>query len=200
MKFLAPIAPAAAAAALVLASGCASRQVLVPQVRSDTAAGARTVAVAPERLACSAGPRCPLLSAAWSSAKPGQAQLAIAVPGQQAAATGADVHIGGSETVRLRLPAENAASAAADGLPTARFDVPLRLVDRLAYAPNTWMRVYLAGGGHVDESVQGGEQRSRASEAMAHFLVAVQAAGGAGAGLEGARGGLFQRLGVGADQ
>jgi len=44
--------------------------------------------------------------------------------------------------------------------------------------------------------VNSGEQSSRAAEAMAHFLAAVQKAGGGGAGVEGPSGGLFDRLGV----
>ena len=187
------LAAALCGAALAL-PGCASREALVPQVQQDVAVdGAKTVRVAPERLACTGGVRCPVLAAAWTSAKPGQAALTIGLPGQAAAVTGADVHTGGSETVRLRSPEAAAPQGGAGG---STFAVPLRLVDRLAYAGRTWMRVYTADGRTVDEHVHSGEQRSRASEAMAHFLVAVQAAGGEGAGVEGPRGGLFDRLGV----
>ncbi|SDM56095.1 hypothetical protein SAMN05428957_10825 [Oryzisolibacter propanilivorax] len=194
---------AAATWAGVLAlSGCASREATVPRVQQGGGeGGARTVQVAPERLACETGPRCPVLAVSWTSRHAGQARLMVALPGTSAQVRGADVHIGGSETVRLRVPAGSAAPANAPALPgAAQFDVPLRLVDRLAHAPRTWMRVYTEGGGMVDEFVFNGEQRSRASEAMAHFLTAVQGAGGKGEGLDGARGGLFERLGVGADK
>ena len=197
--------------AAVLAAGCAGRQPLVPQVRSAAASdGSTVVAVAPEPLVCQAGPRCPLLSASWASAHPGQAALTVALPGARAAVSGADIHIGGSQVLRLRLPVPPAAPVASDAVPAAvapapadtalgpasRFDVPLRLIDQLAHAPRSWMRVHLADGSSVDEHIHSGELRSRASEAMAHFLAAVQAAGGQGAGLDGPRGGLFDRLGV----
>ncbi len=190
------------AAAIAVLAGCASPGVPLPQVSSTVAAGGgKAVGVAPERLACSPGPRCPVLAASWSGARPGQAQLAIGLPQLGAAVTGADVHIGGSEVVRLRVRSDAAAGAGA-GAPggqqePSRFDVPLRLVDRLAHAPSTWMRIYLADGASVDETVRSGQERSRASEAMAHFLAAVQAAGGTGEGLQGPSGGLFERLGVG---
>lgn len=197
----------AALAATLLAGaltlpGCATREAVVPRVQQGSGeGGARTVQVAPERLTCETGPRCPVLAAAWSSRHAGQVQLTVALQGTSAKVTGADVHIGGSETVRLRVPAGSSAPVDVATLPgAAQFDVPLRLVDRLAYASRTWMRVYTEGGGIVDEFIHSGEQRSRASEAMAHFLVAVQGAGGKGEGLDGAPGGLFQRLGVGADK
>ena len=182
-----------AIAALGLATGCASRQPLVPQVHDAVETdGARTLSATPEPLACAGGPRCATLAASWTSAKPGQARLIVALPGMPAQVTGADVHIGGSEVVRLRVPAASPGAADAQG---SGFDVPLRVIDRIAYGSRTWMRVYTAGGVGVDEHIHSGEQRSRASEAMAHFLVAVQAAGGQGAGVEGARGGLLDRLG-----
>ncbi|WP_313078785.1 hypothetical protein [Pulveribacter sp.] len=185
-----PTAAWGAALTALLLAGCASRESLVPQVRQDVAAdGAKTVSVAADRLACERGARCPVLAASWSSARAGQAELAIGLPGVQSQVTGADVHIGGSEVVRLRSSQANVQ----DGM--SRFDVPLRLVDRLAYAQRVWMRVYTADGAGVDEYVNSGEQSSRAAEAMAHFLAAVQKAGGAGAGVEGPSGGLFDRLG-----
>ena len=187
-----PTAAWGAALAALLLAGCASRESLVPQVRQDVAAdGVKTVSVAPDRLACERGARCPVLAAFWSSTRAGQAVLAIGLPGTQSPVTGADVHIGGSEVVRLRSTGQ---ADVQDGM--SRFDVPLRLVDRLAYAQRVWMRVYTADGAGVAEYVNSGEQGSRAAEAMAHFLTAVQTAGGAGAGVQGPSGGLFDRLGV----
>ena len=183
-------------AALALLAGCASQQALVPQVRSQaTGDGGQSVSVAPERLTCQAGPGCPQLSARWLSGKKGLAQLTIYLPGTQAEITGADVMVGGGETLRLRSRV-----ASADTLPghvASSFDVPLRVIDRIAYGSRPWMRVYTADGRQVDESIDSGEQRSRAAEAMAYFLQAVQSAGGSGAALEGARGGLLDRLGGG---
>ncbi len=195
------LSSAALAAALVLA-GCASQKTAEPQIVRGTAAdGATTVQVAPERLECQGGPRCPVLAASWTSAKAGQAQLSIGLPGARSDVTGADVHIGGSETVRLRLRVADAgAGAGQPGAAMSTFDVPLRLVDRMAYGSRTWVRVYTADGSSVDESLFSGEQRSRASQALAHFMAAVQSSGGKGAGVEGARGGLFDRLGVGSDK
>lgn len=187
-----PTAAWGAALAALLLAGCASREALVPQVRQDVAAdGAKTVSVAPERLACERVSRCPALAASWSSARSGQAVLAIGLPGTASPVTGADVHIGGSEVVRLRSAGQ---ADVRDGM--SRFDVPLRLVDRLAYGQRVWMRLYTADGAGVNEYVNGGEQGSRAAEAMAHFLTAVQKAGGTGAGVQGSGGGLLDRLGA----
>ncbi|WP_313073901.1 hypothetical protein [Melaminivora sp.] len=188
------------AATLVVLSGCASRQSLVPDVqRQEAAGGVRTVSVAPERLACTGGTRCPVLAASWTSEKKSQAVLGIGLPGQ-AAVTGADVHVGGSEVVRLRVPlaTPGAGMAQPPGYALTGFDVPLRLVDQIAHGTRTWMRVYTANGMQVDESIFSGEERSRASEAMAQFLGAVQAAGGEGVGLQGSRGGLLEQFGGGA--
>ncbi|AVP58161.1 hypothetical protein [Pulveribacter suum] len=185
------------AAALLVLTGCASSSnALLPHVSSTvTQEGDKAVSVAPERLVCSGGPRCPSLAASWSGAKPGQAQLVVSLPPPQPAVTGIDVHIGNSEVVRLRVRSGDAQDGAQAGQ-DSRFDVPLRLIDRLAHAPRSWLRLYLAGGASIDETVRSGEERSRASEAMAHFLAAVQTAGGAGQGLQGPSGGLFDRLGV----
>lgn len=191
----------ALAVAVLAVAGCASSgRAFIPQVRTEAGAeGEKLVRVEPERLVCQSGPRCPLLAAAWSSAKPGQAVLSVQLPGNKAEITGADVHIGGSEVVRLRLRSEQSgAGAPADATAPvgSAFDVPLRLIDRIAYGSRTWMRIYTEGGGSVDEFIHSGEQRSHAAEAMGHFLSAVTAAGGSGAGVDGPRGGLLDRLGV----
>lgn len=176
-------------------TACASKQTLVPQVEQGVAGdGAKTVTVAPEKVACTQ-PQCPTLAAAWTGAKAGQAVLTVGLPYQKAEVTGADFHFGGSQTVRVR--SRSRAEAPTLDYPATAFDVPLRLVDDIAYAPRSWVRIYTADGRIVDESINSGEQRGKAAEAMSHFLAAVEAASGQPANPDSNRGGLFERLGVG---
>jgi hypothetical protein len=188
---------AGALGAMVLA-GCASKQALVPQVQQGVdAKGVKTVAVAPEKVQCSR-PQCPTLAAFWSGAKQGQAVLTIGLPYQQAAVTGADFHFGSSEVVRVRSRSQT--PAVAQGFPATAFDVPLRTVERLAYGPRSWVRVYTEGGGSVDETINSGDEGSRAFTAMHYFMGSVQAATGQGPSDEVNPGGLMDRLGLGEDK
>lgn len=189
MKFW--LAGALAALALV---GCASKQSLVPQIQQTVVDGAKTVTVAPESTVCSL-PQCPVLAAAWSSAKPAQAVLIVGLPRQAADVTGADFHLGGGQPVRVR--SRSRAEAPALGYPATAFDVPLRLVDQIAYTPRSWVRVYTADGRSVDETLNSGEQRSKAVEAMSYFVMAVESASGQAANPDSTRGGLLDRLGSG---
>ncbi|MHA7600512.1 hypothetical protein ACX12L_11285 [Alicycliphilus sp. T452] len=176
-------------------AGCAGPQGLVPQVQQGQAeGGAKTVTVAPESAACSRA-QCPVLAAAWSSAKAGQAVLTVGLPYQTAEVTGADFHFGGSQTVHVR--SRSRADAQALGFPATAFDVPLGLIDQIAYMPRSWVRVYTADGRSVDETLDSGEQRGRAVEAMGHFLRAVESASGKAISTESNRGGLLERLGGG---
>jgi len=178
--------------ALILA-GCASRQGLVPQVQQAVAEdGAKTVTVAPERAVCSR-PQCPVLAASWSSAKAGQAVLAVGLPYQAAEVTGADFHFGGSQVVRVRSRSRSPAPAL--GFPATAFDVPLSLVGQLAYTSRSWIRVYTADGRSVDETLNSGEQRGKAVESMSYLLTAIESASGKAVPVEGNRGGLLERLG-----
>ena len=186
---------AALVGALFLA-GCASQQTLVPQVRQAVDdSGAKTVAVAPERAACSRT-QCPVLAGAWSSAKPGQAVLTIGLPYQAGDVTGADFHFGSSQVVRVRSRSHTQPAALALGFPATAFDVPLTLVGQIAYAPRSWVRVHTADGRSVDETVNSGEQRSRAVDAMHLFFTTIESAGGNTGAAPANRGGLFDRLGV----
>lgn len=183
--------------ALVLA-GCASKQALVPQVEQGVdAKGVKTVRVAPAKVQCTR-PQCPTLSAAWTGVKPGQAVLTVGLPYQQAAVTSADFHFGNGEVVRVRSRSQ--AEAASLGYPATAFDVPLRTVERIAYAPRSWVRVYTEGGGSVDETINSGEEISRAFTAMHYFMGAVQAATGQGPSEDVNQGGLMDRLGLGEDK
>lgn len=183
---------ASALGVLVLA-GCASKQTLVPQVTQGVAAdGAKTVAVAPEKVVCGTTAACPVLAASWTSAKAGQAVLTVGLPGQQAQVTGADFHFSGVDTVRLRLPSRGEAPAL--GYPAMAFDVPLRVVSQIAYTQRSWVRVHLAGGRTVDETINSGDQRGKAVESLSYFLAAVEASGGTGANAQ-RKGGLFEALG-----
>lgn len=180
--------------ALILA-GCASQQGLVPQVQQTVAEdGAKTVTVAPERAVC-LRPQCPVLAARWSSAKAGQAVLTVGLPYQRAEVTGADFHFGGGQVVRVRSVSRNPAPAL--GFPATAFDVPLSLVGQIAYTSRSWVRVYTADARSVDETLNSGEQRSKAVESMNYFLTAVGSASGKPVQVEGNRGGLFERLGGG---
>lgn len=180
--------------ALVLA-GCASQQSLVPQVRQSVAEdGARTVTVAPESVVCSR-PQCPVLGASWTSAKAGLAVLTVGVPHQSAQVTGADFYLGVKPVARVRSRSGTAAQALA--FPATAFDVPLTLIDQIAYSPRSWVRVHMADGRSVDETINSGDQRAKAAEAMSHFVAAVEAASGKAVNTDSPRGGLFDRLGVG---
>lgn len=182
--------------ALVVA-GCASKQALVPQVQQGVdAKGVKTVTVAPERVQCSR-PQCPTLAASWSAAKKGQAVLSIGLPNQQAAVTGADFHFGSGEVLRVRSRSQTAAMQ--QGYPATAFDVPLRTMERLAYSPRTWVRVYTEGG-NVDETINSGEETSRAFTAMNYFMGGVEAATGQGPSADVNTGGLMDRLGLGEDK
>jgi len=184
---------AGAFGALVLA-GCASQQTLVPQIQQGESEGKKTVTVAPASAACSR-PQCPVLAAAWSAAKPAQAVLTVGLPHQAAEVTGADFHLGGGQAVRVR--SRSRAEAAALGYPATAFDVLLRLVDQIAYTPRSWVRVHTADGRSVDETLNSGEERSKAVEAMSYFVTAVESASGQVANPDSSRGGLMDRLGGG---
>lgn len=188
MKFL--WLPGALLAAVL--AGCAgSSQKLLPQVRQGQAeGGAKTVTVAPENVVCSRY-QCPVLAAAWTSAKAGQAVLTVGLPYQAAEVTGADFHFG-SRTVHVRSRSRTEAPAL--GFPATAFDVPLGLIDQIAYMPRSWVRVHTADGRSVDETLNSGDQRGKAVEAMSYFLSAVETASGKTVGTEN-RGGLLERLG-----
>lgn len=184
---------AGALGALVLA-GCASKQVLVPQVQQGQAAdGSKTVSVAPEKTLCSR-PQCPVLAAFWTSAKDGQAVLTIGLPYQQAVVTGADFHFGSQEVVRVRSRSQ--VTPPALGFPATAFDVPLRTVESIAFGPTSWVRVYTEAGS-VDETINSGEKGSRAFAGMHYFMTAVQAVSGKVPSDGVNTGGLMERLGLG---
>lgn len=178
---------------VLLLAGCASQKSLQPQAQlAVTEDGAKTVAVAPERAVCSRT-QCPVLAASWSSTKAGQAVLTVGLPYQAAEVTGVDFHFGANQVVHVRSRSRSPAPAL--GFPATAFDVPLGLVAQLAYVSRSWIRVYTADGRSVDETLNSGEQRSRAVESMSYFLSAVESASGKPLVLQGNRGGLLERLG-----
>lgn len=175
-------------------AGCASKQALVPDVQQQVDAdGKKTITVAAEKVQCSR-PQCPELGASWHSAKPGQAVLSIRLPYQQSAVTGADFHFGAQTVLRVRSRAQSQPQSPT--APTTAFDVPLQTMERIATAPVSWMRVYTADGGSVDEHISTGEEGSPAFSAMHYFMNSVLAAGGQGAGGAMNQGGLMDRLGL----
>jgi hypothetical protein len=174
-------------------AGCASKGA-PPQVRQGVAeGGAKTISVAPAKVACeAASAACPVLAAAWNSAKARQAVLIVGLPGQQAGVTGADFHMTDAGTIRLRLPSRGPAPAL--GYPATAFDVPLAAVSQIAYGQRSWVRVYLAGGRAVDENINSGDQTGEVTQTLSYFLAAVQDAGVEGANARG-KGGLFDMFG-----
>ena len=195
MKFWLP-----ATVATMVLMGCANKATLVPQVQQGVdGKGAKTVTVAPESSLCSR-PQCPTFAAAWSSAKEGQAVLTIGLPHQTAEVTGAEFRFGSSEVVRVTSRSQVAPLRRADAgnIPATAFDVPLRTIERMAYASNTWVRVFTTAGS-FDETIYSGAERSRAYEAMNYFLSSVQAVSGKAPVDGGPKGGLLDRLGGGSE-
>jgi len=166
----------AAAAAAMLLAACASGPAPTQAPRVEEGAdGARAITSASATLICDQ-PRCPVLTAGWSSRRPGLAVLTVGLPYQKADVTGAQFHFGASQVVTLRV--KSAHAPAASDIPATAFDVPLSLIDTLAYASSAWLRVTTADGRAVDETVSTGEQQSDAANAMRQFLRAVDTATG----------------------
>jgi len=166
-----------AAGTLCLLAACAGHTPVAPQVTQDSAAdGSQTITTEPARLIC-AQPRCPALSARWSDQRPGVVQLTIGLPYQAAQVSGADFHFGRGEVVRLRVPSTGA-PAARTGYPETTFDVPLSLIDSVAYKTDGWLRVTTDDGRFVDETIQTGEMQGDVVDAMREFLRVVDAAAG----------------------
>ncbi|QXL85803.1 hypothetical protein KUD94_04290 [Comamonas sp. NLF-1-9] len=165
----------AGTAALLLA-GCAATDSRLPQVQQGvTADGVKTVAVAPRSLLCEQA-HCPTLSAHWSSQRAGVVVLVIGLPFQTAKVSSADFHFGRSQVVRLRVASNEAAPDL--GYPATAFDVPISLIDALAYKPDGWVRVSTDAGTAVQESVSTGEAQSDAVDGMRAFLHALDSATG----------------------
>ena len=182
----------AIALGVLVLTGCASRQASNSLVQQGvTPSGDKTVSVAPARLACS-GYQCPVIGVQWSSARAGIAVMTLGVPDQKAEVTGADFYLGSSEVVRVRSRSQT--PAAAQAFPVTSFDVPLTLVERLAYTPRSWVKVHTAERS-VDENLTTGEQRGKAAEGMAYFMDAVDKVSGRTPSPDAKRGGLFDLLG-----
>ena len=189
--------------ACVLAAGCASNTSDKPAPSSKVqqgvgANGAKTVTSLPEKVACDTDPRCPVLSAAWSSAKAGQATLTVGMPGQQAEITSVEFHFSGMDAVRLSLPARN--QPPAPGYPATVFDVPLRVLSQIAYGQRSWLRASLSNGRTVDQTLDDGDTRGKALDVMTDFLTAVDAAGGSTGAKQQRKGGLLDIFGGDGDQ
>lgn len=185
---------AVAAGALVVGlAGCASGTPQGPVVRQGVnAQGVKTVSVDPAPLLCST-PRCPMLGASWAADRPGIAMLVVGLPYQRHEVLGADFYLGpdGVSHVRSRSRGEPPTLV----YPATEFDVPLRLISQIANSQRSWVRVITVDGVRVDESLDIGEERAQAAEAMALFLSAVSATGTKGVPDVGApRGGLLDRL------
>ncbi len=194
-------------AALLALAGCASgdraSKVVYPIKEVATESGGRVVSVQPYRVSCSQGQnhvqnayQCPVLGARWDSDRAGVASLSVGIPNlKDASVTGADFHMGASEVVRVRNRSQVQPEAGA--YPVTAFDVPLSFVERLAYGPRTWVRVYYGPDRQIDATIRSGEETAQATESLAHFMVAVDQASGRTPSADARRGGLFDRLGLG---
>jgi len=178
-----------------LLAACASQTPTASRVEQVTAQdGSQRVTALPARLICEQ-PRCPALSAQWSSQRAGVVVLTIGLPYQTARVTGADFHFGASQVVRLRVPSDARPPALADNEPRTSFDVPLSLIDALAYKPDGWVRVSTEDGRAVNELVRTGERTSDVVDTMRDFLRLVDAASGKPADARtGGNNGLFDLL------
>lgn len=196
------------AGALAL-SGCASSSKSSeapkrgPQVKEEvTAAGEKRVSVQPYRVSCSQGQhnlqnafQCPLIGADWTSTRAGVARMTISVPDLKGLeVTGADFHLGASEVVRVRN--KSSVQPQAKELAATSFDVPLTFVEKLAYGPRSWVRVY-TGERFIDATVNSGEETAQAVEGLAYFMKSVDQVSGRMPGEAARGGGLFDRLGLG---
>lgn len=180
------------AGAAALLAACASQTGVMPTPQVvQTNDGAREISSTSARLICDQA-RCPVLTARWSSQRPAVVVLNIGLPYQQAEVTGADFHFGASQVVRLRVKSAQAPVAA--DYPVTAFDVPVSLIDSLAYNASGWVRVTMAGGGAVEETVSTGDAQSDAVAAMRQFLRAVDGATGTQPDARANSNGLFDLL------
>ena len=179
------------ALALVLA-GCASpTATLAPPQEAVATDGSKQVVSATAGLECGQ-PRCPQLTARWSSKRAGVAILTIGVPYQKSAVARAEFHFGGNQVVRLMLPSGE--QPAPGDYPATAFDAPVSLIDAIAYRAGGWVRVVMADGLVVQETVSNGEVKSQAVDAMREFLRAVDTATGKPVEERGSGGGVFDLL------
>lgn len=181
-----------AAGAVVLLAACASQNGTMPAPQVTQADdGAQLISSASARLICDQA-RCPVLTARWSSQRPAVVVLNIGLPYQHAEVAGAEFHFGASQVVRLRVKSAQAPVTA--DYPVAAFDVPVSLIDSLAYNASGWVRVTMAGGGAVEETVSTGDAQSDAVPAMRQFLRAVDGATGTPPDARANSNGLFDLL------
>ncbi|QNP49255.1 hypothetical protein [Diaphorobacter aerolatus] len=76
--------------------------------------------------------------------------------------TGADFHLGASEVVRVRN--KSSVQPPAGSYPATAFDVPLTFVEKLAYGPRSWVRVYTGEQRYIDATVNSGDDIAQAVE------------------------------------
>ncbi|QIL79343.1 hypothetical protein G7047_05045 [Diaphorobacter sp. HDW4A] len=165
--------------------------------------GAKLVSIRPLRSGCSQGQhnlqntfQCPVIGADWTSARAGIARLTIGVPDLTGAGvTGADFHLGASEVVRVRN--KSSLQPTATAYPATSFDVPLTFVEKLAYGPRSWVRVYTGEERYIDATVNSGEDTAEAVEGLAYFMKSVDQGSGRTPSEAAKGGGLFDRLGLG---
>ena len=161
---------ASAAAALWL-GGCASTSSTVAasvQVQEDAQRGSKTVAFAPQPMACERQPLCPTLGVRWSSATPGCAVLLL---GFEDAAKAPAVQRATFHTSTYGVQPVQSLSKASAGLPGVQaFDVPMATLERIAFSKDVWVQVQ-TDGRTVQEVLYNTQGGSRADEALKRLMV-----------------------------
>ncbi|MDR2336256.1 MAG: hypothetical protein LBE61_22550 [Burkholderiaceae bacterium] len=199
-------------AAMLVLTGCAGssekkvEKGIAAQIKQDvTPSGDKLVSVQPYRVSCNLGQsqvqttyQCPVIGADWTSARAGIARLTIGVPNvKDVNVTGADFHFGSSEVIRVR--SKSSVQPAGSSYPATSFDVPLTFVEKLAYSPRSWVRVY-TGERFSDANINTGEETGKAVESLAYFMKSVDEVSGRTPSPAAKGGGLFDRLGIGGDE
>ena len=184
-------------------SNSSSKSGLAAQVKQEvTESGEKRVSIQPHRVSCSNGQngvqstyQCPLIGADWTSKRSGIARLTVAVPGLAGGeVTGADFHLGASEVVRVKN--KSAIQPESKEYPATAFDVPLTFVEKLAYGPRSWVRVYNGDQRFIDANISTGEDTGKAVESLAYFMKSVDETSGRAPSEAAKGGGLFERLGI----
>lgn len=163
-----------AAAALMAASllaGCAgsSAKSELLQISQDQTGKPATI-VAPLRYLDCMGKACAQLGAIWQSAKPYQAQLVVAIPGETLEISGVDLYVASGEIQRIRTKAEGQLPAGAQAV----FQIPMQTLDKIAQTHRSWVKIHTSRG-PLDFSISSNESASAAYESLWKFVQAARA-------------------------
>jgi hypothetical protein len=158
----------------LLGAGCATTSGNAPETTRSGFDGARVVSITPHGNACTTV-LCTGLGAQWSSARPDQAIVSVAVFNQITGITGAAVNVDGKVT-QLAAIAPTGFNRLGDAQKVSRSDfvVPLQLVRSIAGAKRAWLRVTTPGGS-LEDAIVDGSTDSKALHALRRFLAEVDA-------------------------